>query len=173
MTRQSILKGENIPFIQAYHVGPKQRPTAVVLRTSFTTGDAGAALGIANAWHNPNNREDSCHYVVDRLKTFRCIPDRFACKSTRPPGYKRCIVINVCYNPPEGPEDLVLHRAAKQTARLCKLHRIRLRVLDEEQERLWSRHPRKFRGGIVLATAGEFSTDRFFDSVQNEYRKFD
>jgi hypothetical protein len=173
MPKSDALLGTNIPFVQAHHVGPKQRPTAIVLRTSFTTGIKGAALGLANAWHYPNNRIDSCHYAVDEFQVIRCIPDRLSCQSAYTDCYKNSITINVCYDPPDEPSDLTMHRTAKQVGRLCRLHRIKVRMLDSDQEKQWIVHPWKRRGGIVIATSGDFPINRFLSSVQEAYRSFD
>lgn len=172
MSKSDALLGSNIPFVQAHHTGPKQRPTAIVIRTSFTTSDAGAALGIAYAWHDPTNRVDSCHYVIDEMQAFRCVPDRLASRSLYTLRFnKRAIVINVCHNPPVAPVDRVTHLAAKQVARLCRLHKIRPRLLDGDDQLRWIEHPWKHRGGIILATAGPFPTIEFFDLVKHYYTK--
>ena len=169
MPKSAELIGKNIPFVQAHHVGGKQRPTAIVIRTSWTTGDAGAAHAIAQAWHNPYNKIDSCHYVIDKQQTIRCVPDKVAARSVYTSIYRNAITINVCYDPPEIPSDMVIVRTAKQAARLCRLHRIKLRILDKEQELKWLKRPWKTNGGIILATAGSFPVHDFFDRVQFDY----
>lgn len=175
MPKSNVLLGTNIPFVQAHHIGSKQRPTAIVLRTSFTTGVVGAANAIAQAWHNPNNHTDSCHYVIDELKTIRCIPDRIACRSVYSSSRynRKSITINVCYDPPQIPAESTVYRTSKQVARLCRLYRIRNRILNEDEIDKWVQHPWKFRGGIIIATAGDFPITNFITSVQEEYRKFD
>lgn len=174
MPKSDKLLGKNIPFVQAHHINGKQRPSAIVLRSSFTTGDAGAALGIAQAWHHPTNQVDSCHYVVDEIKTFRCVPDRLMCKSMYTEAFNRkAIVINVCHDPPHGPVDSIVYRTSKQVARLCRLHRIRPRILDEREQANWLDHPWKFRGGIILKIRGDFPTNNFLSQVDDEYRNFD
>jgi N-acetylmuramoyl-L-alanine amidase CwlA len=172
MPKSDALLGKNIPFVQAHHIGKKQRPTAIVLRTSFTTSDGGAAHGIAQAWHNSNNRIDSCHYVIDERQIIRCIPDNRASRSIYTSSYRKAITINVCYDPPSVPLDVIVNRTAKQVARLCKLHRIKLRLLTKEQELEWLNRPWKHRGGIILKTAGYFPSEKFFTRVQDEYRGF-
>lgn len=174
MPKSNALLGTNIPFVQAHHIGSKQRPTAVVIRTSFTTGVAGAANAIAQAWHNPNNHTDSCHYVIDEFKVIRCVPDRISCRSVYSSRYNRnSITINVCHDPPSPPVESIVYRTSRQVARLCRLYRIRHRLLNEDEIDKWVEHPWKFRGGIILATVGDFPTTEFMTSVQEEYRKFD
>lgn len=166
--RKSRLQGDNIPFVQAYHVDGGQKPTSIILRTSFTTGDKGAALGIANAWMNPYNKTSSCHYVVDEAKVYRCVPDRI---QALPFGneIKGAISINICYDPPYGPVDAARYRAASLVARLCKLHKIRVCSLSSDEEIRWLRHKWRSRGGIILKTVGDFPAASFLESVSDEY----
>lgn len=172
----SMLLGNDIPFVEAAHHGGRQRPTAIVLRTSFTTGDNGAALGIANAWHNKNNRVDSCHYVVDEAKVFRCVPDRvmaFPLQSTST-LYKNTISINICHDPPVCPDEDVIYGVGHLVARLCKLHKIKVRILDRivdaNEECRWVKHKWRSRGGIILKTVGDFPVDRFLEAIELEQK---
>lgn len=167
MRKTSSLLGKNIPLVEAAHYGGRQRPTAVLIRTSWTTDNAGAANGIAQAWHSPNNREDSCHYVVDESQTIRCVPDKIQAYSTKS-FYKGYISINVCHDPPLPPTVATVLRAARLTARLCKLYRIRVRILNDLEEERWIRHSWKSRGGIILKTAGDFPADTFLAYVHKQ-----
>lgn len=165
MRKSSLLLGDNIPFVQAAHIDGKQRPSSVLLHTSWTTGRAGAANGIAQAWHNPNNRKDSSHYVIDQSTILRCVPDKVS--SIRTAGeYKGAISINVCYDPPEIPNLETVERAARLTARLCTLYHLPVRILDEDQEAKWLQHKWRRRGGIILKTAGVFSAADFLLDVK-------
>jgi N-acetylmuramoyl-L-alanine amidase CwlA len=171
MSKSPKLLGKNIPLVEAVHYGGKQRPTAIVLRTSWTTGDKRAANGIAQAWRNPYNKVESCHYVVDVAQTIRCVPDKVVAFHTTP-NIKNAISINVCYDPPSAPEWQVVDRAAYLTARLCKLYHIPIRILDDREEERWMKHKWRSRGGIILKTAGEFPTDEFLVSVEIERKGF-
>lgn len=171
MGKSAALLGKNIPFVEAAHYDGRQRPSAVLLRTSWTTGDKGAANGIAQAWHNPNSRVDSCHYVIDEFQTLRCVPDNIdAYHSTL--SHKGAVSINVCHNPPFAPERVIVCRAAQLTARLCKLYHIPVRILSDAEEAKWVKRKWRSRGGIILKTVGDFPADEFFDSVVSEYRSF-
>lgn len=165
--QKSKLQGKNIPFVQAHHVAGRQRPTSILLKTSFTTGDRGAALGIANAWTNPYNRTASCHYVIDESRVYRCVPDK---AQAMPFGtkIKGAITINVCYDPSEGPLDAVFYGTSHLVARLCKLYRIRPRLLSHQEEMRWLSKKWRYRGGIILKTVGDFPADKFLDSVSYE-----
>lgn len=172
MSKSPILLGKNIPWVEAAHQGRKQRPTAVLLRTSWTTGDAGAANAIAQAWHHPNNKLESCHYVVDAKRVIRCVPDKIEAYPIDYKTYKGAISINICYDPPFVEDMLVVMRAAELTARLCKLYHIPVRILDEEQRVSWWRHSWRRRGGILNQTVGDFPTKDFFTFVKEEYKGF-
>jgi hypothetical protein len=173
MRKTPKLLGDNIPFVQAHHVGNRrQRPTAIVLRTSFTTGDKGAALGIANAWHNPYTKTDSCHYVVDEFQAVRCVPDKSTAMPIGTGIYKRAISINVCYDPPDAPMAAVVARTARLVARLCKLYKIKPRLLSLGGEEDWVLHKWRSRGGIILKTVGDFPTITFLDAVKAELEAF-
>lgn len=171
MRKSAALRGDNIPFVEAAHYDGRQRPSAVLLRTSWTTGDSGAANGIAQAWHNPNNRVDSCHYVIDESQVLRCVSDKIDAYHTTH-NYKGAVSINVCHDPPFSPEPAIVCRAAHLTARLCKLYRIPVRIMGDEDEQRWMKHKWKSRGGIFLKTVGNFPVDEFLASVEFEYRSF-
>jgi len=173
MAKSDLLLGNNIPFVEAAHVDGKQRPTAILLRTSFTTGDKGAALGIAYAWHNPNNKIDSCHYVVDEGTIIRCVPDKVIAKPMGHIIYKSSISVNICYDPIEGPVFDVVDRTAGLVARLCLLYKINFKVLTISEENRWVKHRWRSRGGIILKTVGEFPTDDFFASIKHSIEAFD
>jgi hypothetical protein len=169
--RKSSYHTSSIPLVQAANYGGRQRPTAVLLMTSWTTGDKGAANGIAQSWHNPNNRVESSHYVIDEAQTIRCVPDKIEALNNER-SYKGAISINVCHDPPFGPLPEVMCRTAQLTARLCRIYRIPVRVLSRSEEERWMRHKWRSRGGILLKTVGYFPTDEFFASVENKYKGF-
>jgi hypothetical protein len=169
--RKTRMYNDSIPFVQAHHVGRRQRPTSVLLRTSFTTGDKGAALGIANAWTNPYNKMDSCHYVIDEARTYRCVPDKIEAMPTRIPSKVHgTISVNLCYDPPAGPSKEVLYRSTLLVARLCKCYRIKPRILSETEMDKWMDHKWRSRGGIILHTVGDFPVDKFLDSVLDNFQ---
>lgn len=170
MAKSSLLLGKNIPYVEAAHQGKKQRPSAVLVRTSWTTDHHGAANGIAQAWHNPRNRLESCHYVVDEAVVLRCVPDKTQAFPFAG-NYMGLISINVCHNPPEMPTDTTTHLAAEQVARLCALYKIPIRILSETDEERWKKHKWRSRGGIILKTVGNFQTDTFFAYVE-DYKGF-
>lgn len=172
MRKSASLRGQHVPFVEAVHYGRKQRPTAILLKTSWTTGDPGAAYGIAQAWHNPNNKFESCHYVVDTEKVIQCVPDKTEAFPISREDYKGAVSINICYDPPFVDDMLIVMRAAELTARLCKLYRIPLRMLDERESVKWRRHSWRSRGGILNKTVGDFPTNNFFTFVNAEYKAF-
>lgn len=161
---------QNFPLVEAVHHGNRQRPSAVLLRTSWTTDDSGAANGIAQAWHNPYNHIESCHYVVDSSRVIRCLPDKVEAFPTKQLLYKGSVSIDVCYNPPSSPQMLTVGRAAELTAHLCKHYHIPVRLLDLDAQVRWMSRKWRSRGGIILNTVGNFPTDKFLTFVEDEYK---
>lgn len=175
MRKSPKLIGKNIPYVEAAHKDGRQRPTAILLRTSWTTGTKGAAHGIAQAWHNPHNKQESCHYVVDEAQIIRCVPDKVHAFHTKLPfetniSFRGVISINVCHNPPMAPTAPVLFRVTQLTARLCRLYNIPIQIVDDDVH--WLRRKKKSRGGIILKTVGEFPATEFLHFVKIEYDKF-
>lgn len=159
-----------IGFVEAFHVGPKQKPTSILIKPSFTTGRKGAAFGIASAWFNPYNKQDSCNYIVDAAQVLNCVPDR---QSSYPYGagaYVNTITINMCYDPPEGPPRYeVVCNTAKLVAMLCKKHKIRLRILSEEEINRWGKRKWRSRGGIDILDCIGLNPDQFYDLTRAMY----
>lgn len=156
-------------LVEAHHVGPRQRPTAIYLQSSFTTGDKGAANGIAQAWHNPNNKVSSCHYVVDESQTLRCMPDNKSSFPFDKTPFKNAVSITVCHNPPTKPSSKVLDDTATLVARLCKLHKVRVRILEIDQMNKWLKHRWRSNGGIIIQSLWGVSKEEFLDLVLLKY----
>jgi hypothetical protein len=172
LRKASSFKGNNIPFVEAAHYGGRQRPSAVLLKTSWTTDHAGAAYGIAMAWHNPRNEKLSFHYVVDESTVLRCVPDKLRAGATSF-IYRGAVSVNVCHDPPKIPQSTTLSLAAHLTARLCTLHHIPVRILSEEERLKWTERKTRRRGGIILNTTGPFPDQAFFALVLKHIEAFD
>jgi hypothetical protein len=153
-----------IAFVEAHHVGPRQRPIVIHLKPSWTTGDAGAANAIAQAWHNPRNKVSSCHYVVDESQTLRCLSDYRASFPIDDEPYKNAITINVCYDPPSMPSEKTLSSVAMLVARLCKLHNIKVRYIHHNTFSWFKRH-----SGIIISDLWGISEEEFLSKVQSNY----
>lgn len=162
MTRYPL---PNVPYIQARHQGSSQKPTAIYLSLSDTTSDTGAAYAFAQHRHSKSSPLESFHYMVDETKTYRGVHDHTAAYST---PYKAIHVL-LCAQPHEhafewgsrSGELSVLKRAADLLAQLSLAHRIRPRILTEDEYLAWLDHKWRRRGGIYLHVPGEFPTDRF------------
>lgn len=157
---------QTIPFVEARHIGGKQRPKSILIRVSNTTSQTGAAFGIASAWHKVANNVDSCHYVVDEESTFQCVPDRIQAMATHY-GSKNTISINVCAQPASRATDwfdlehnAVFERTAKLVADISDRYKIPVRDTN------WiTHHPWFFRGGIIVCVKGAWPTEQFLDEV--------
>lgn len=166
----------SIPLVEARHVGKKQRPTAIVLKLSFTTSDKGAALGIASFLHQKNSPEVSHHYIVDNEMTYMCLPGRTAAYGSP----RQSISVLVCAEPHEIEamwEDAiakpVIYRAASLVATLMLHYKIRPRYLTGEAEEKWLKHKWRRRGGIIVQIPGTWPYESFLQDVisQMEQRR--
>ena len=145
-----------VPYVEAKYRGGKQKPTLIVLSSSWTTSDKGAALGIANAMHRSNAQEKSFHYVIDEDSVFQCVWDHQVALHC---GYDTgSIGIKMCDDPSlllrrwnEPSHQRILHRLAEVMAQLCLAYDIPARYLTDEQLSKWSKHKRKSKGGIVTS----------------------
>lgn len=156
-----------IPFIEAVHLGGKQKPKSVLIRLSETTSVPGAALGIANNWHRNESFHDSCHYVLDRSFVFQCVPENRVAFST-PYTSNGTISINVCAQPLFDVEfwkdpdyAAMLHRTAELTAKICGQYNIPVRDIGVEQHRGWFR-----KGGVITAVKGAWPGEQFLEAVR-------
>jgi hypothetical protein len=159
-----------VPYVEAKNKGGKQTPTLIVLSSSWTTSEEGAALALANVMHKGDATKSSFHYVVDEKTTYQCVWDRvvaFHC------GHDfDSIGIKMCDDPSlllrrwnDKPHQKLLYRLADLTAQLCLSYNIPARYLTDEQLATWARHQWKSRGGIVTRSQME----RVFDiSVKQE-----
>jgi hypothetical protein len=154
------------PFVQARHVGPHQKPTAIVLSLSCTTSDKGSALGIATYHHKPSAPLKSWHYILDEAETYRCIPVSVAAYGN-PYG---AISVHICAQPHEyvplwedGSASKVMYRAADLVAELCLAYKIPARYLNEER---WRKRRSRRRGGILVNVLGSWPSQSFLDDVQ-------
>lgn len=158
------------PYVEAHHQGGKQKPTAIILRPSFTNSEEGAALAVAQYWHRSSSFWDAGHYTVDRTQRFRCVRDNvIAGKDTSSKGELR---VAICADPMSGQvfwnEDehrYVLRNAAQLVAELTLAHKIKVRYLDQESLEHWSQFRTRRRGGIYVYEPSGFPFQAFIDEV--------
>lgn len=155
------------PFVEARHSGGKHRPTVVVLRSSWTTSEKGAALGIALRLHQPSAPKESYHYTIDEATTFRCIPEKqISYYGAQNPA--KAISINMCAQPVEdvafwddSEHFKVLDRTVDLVAQLLLAYKIPARYTDAP-------HWRRSRGGIIVQVAGAWPSDQFLSNVKTQ-----
>lgn len=158
------------PYVEALHQGGKQKPTAVILRPSFTNSKDGAALAVAQFWHRSESFWDAGHYTVDSDKRFRCVRDNvIAGKDESGKGELR---IAMCADPAtstrfwdQDEHRLVLRRTAELVAELSLAHRLKLDYLDDEQLARWRKRKTRRRGGIYVTETTGWPFDEFMDEV--------
>jgi hypothetical protein len=167
-----------MPFVEAHNKGRKQRPTAIVLRSSFTTSEKGAALGIANNLHKRNAPNESYHYIVDEATTYRGVWDNVTSYygAEDPRG---ALSINMCSQPvmdasfwDDGEHVKVLDRTVDLVAQLVLAYKIPVRYLDVEDQLRWSKFKTRRRGGLIVRVAGEWPYDQFLSNVKTQIAFF-
>lgn len=176
MTRYSK---PNVPFIEASKKGGKNRPTLIVLSSSFTTSDSGAALGIAKYWYT-NHAQESHHYIVDEAAVYRCVDDsRLAVFSKN--STQNALSVHLCDDPSgtierwdDAAHTKLLSNAADLVAGLCLFHGIRPRYLSDLELKKWRKWRLKRRGGIVVQgfmAQGYWPEDYFLTLIEAHIQK--
>ena len=159
------------PYVQALHQGGKQKPTAIILRPSFTNSKDGAALAVAQFWHrSANDFWDAGHYTVDSEQRFRCVRDNvIAGLGNSSKGELR---VAMCADPVsrdtfwnEDEHRLVLRNTARLVAELSLAHKINLTYLDDEQFARWQKRKTRRRGGIRIVEQRGWPWDEFMNEV--------
>lgn len=165
----------SVPYVQALHQGGKQKPTAIILRPSFTNSKEGAALAVAQYWHRSESFWDAGHYTVDEDKRFRCVRDNVI--AGKDDSGKGEIRIAMCADPVsqttfwgEDEHRFVLRNTAELVAELGLAYKLRLDYLDEEGLARWRKRKTRRRGGIYVhePTSG-FPRQAFLDEVRTQY----
>lgn len=160
------------PYVQALHQGGKQKPTAIILRPSFTNSKDGAALAVAQFWHrSESNFWDAGHYTVDSDKRFRCVRDNVV--AGRDSSGKGELRIAICADPvsnntfwDEDEHRLVLRKTAELVAELSLVHKIKLTYLDDEQYARWQIRRTRRRGGIYVIEQRGWPYAEFLQEVK-------
>lgn len=140
----------NVPFVESRHRGRKQKPTAIILRTTENVSAPGAALHVADYWHNSMSAfEFAGHYVVDSSTVYRTTEDhrRASDIGDHPKG---AIEIMVCADFGTTPDFDVLRQTADLVVQLGLAHRIPLRLLTDRQVSKWKRFRSRRRGGYMV-----------------------
>ena len=143
----------------------KHTPRRIILRGTFTTSEKGAALGLAQAWHNSPEPWKSGHYTVDDETRFRCIPDRVIA-GTKDCADKGAIRVAICAEPVNGHRfwdgtihGRVLNRTAKLVAELTLAYNIPVRYINEDDRGYFSGR------GIYVDTPSGWPSEMFMTEV--------
>lgn len=162
---------KRFPFIEARSKGGKQRPSVIVIRSSFTTSEEGAAFGLANWWHQASSPPDPCHYTVDEAVVYQCVPDKVIA-GVQNGSTKGVISIGLCSEPLEfvefwehEPRMRAVERAADLVARLLMEYKIPAAYLDTAGVRKWRKLKLRYRGGIDVQITGAWPWAVFMSEV--------
>lgn len=158
------------PYVEAHHQGGKQKPTAIILRPSFTNSEEGAALAVAQYWHKSSSFWDAGHYVVDNNRRFCCVRDNVI--AGKDPSSKGELRVALCADPvsrqifwDEDEHRHVLRNAAQLVAELTLAYKIKVRYLDQEDLEHWIKFRTRRRGGIYVDESRGFPYQAFIDEV--------
>lgn len=164
-----------MPFVEAKLQGGKQKPTAIILRPSHTRSFDGAALAVAQRWHQAPSFWSAGHYTVDESKRYRCVSDNVVAGSDNTD--KHALRIALCAEPvgdrvfwDEDHHRLVLRKAAELVAELSLVHKIPVDYLNEEfggtkTYAKWRKRRTRRRGGIYVVETSGFPFDAFISEV--------
>lgn len=159
-----------MPFVEAKLQGGKQKPSAIILRPSHTRSFDGAALAVAQRWHQAPSFWTAGHYTVDESKRFRCVPDNVVAGSDD--ADKNALRIALCAEPVGGQqfwdEDFhrhVLRKAAELVAELTLVHKISVGYLDNSEFDRWRTRRTRRRGGIYVMEPSGFPYESFLEEV--------
>lgn len=162
----------NVPYVEARCRGGKQRPSAIIIRSTRNTSASGAALGRANMMNKRNSPDVSFHYTVDEENVYRCVHDKVASFPEGRP-MKGAISINLCAQPllslgdwDDQSDAMVLRRLVDLVAHLVLAYKIPLKLLDEDSENHWRLWRGKLNGGIILQIEGEWPANTFVDDLR-------
>lgn len=161
----------NLPYVEAKHQGGKQKPTAIILRPSFTNSEEGAALAVAQYWHKSSSFWDAGHYTVDSTKRFRCVRDNVIAGVDGVD--KGAIRIAICADPVSNTSfweknlhGSVLRNVAELVADLTLAYKIRPVYLDPEAKAQWESRRTRRRGGIYVVETSGWPFEDFLSEVQ-------
>lgn len=168
-----------MPFVAAKLQGGKQKPTAIILRPSHTRSFDGAALAVAQRWHQAPSFWSAGHYTVDETKRYRCVPDDVVA-GVGDDVDRNAIRIALCAEPVSNGvfwnEDFhrhVLRNAAELVAELSLAHKIPVDYLNEEHSgdksyTKWEKRRTRRRGGIYVMETSGFPFKAFIDEVDTK-----
>lgn len=160
-----------MPFVEAKLKGGKQKPTAIILRPSNTRSFDGAALAIAQRWHQAPTFWSAGHYSVDAHQRYRCVPDNVVA-GVGDDVDEGAIRIAMCANPvstsvfwDEDEHRHVLRKTAELVAELSLVHKINVGYLDESEFTHWKQRRTRRRGGIFVVESSGFPYEAFIEEV--------
>lgn len=165
-----------MPFVSAKLQGGKQKPTAIILRPSHNRSFDGAALAIAQRWHQAPSFWSAGHYTVDEAKRYRCVADDVVAGAGDDVD-KNAIRIAMCAEPFGGSvfwdEDFhrhVLRKTAELVAELSLTYKIPVDYLNEEYAgdktfAKWQQRRTRRRGGIYVMETSGFPFQAFINEV--------
>lgn len=167
------------PYVEAHHQGLRQRrPSAILLKPTWTTSDTGAAYGIAMAQHRRGAPHDTAHFVVDSSTIYQCVPAKTIA------GHEHCstknlLSISVCFDPSETQygwdskthQDL-LENLSELVAQLTVEYKIRPVWLDAASFKRWTKMKTRSRGGLFAQMEGPWPLAEFNSTLMQKRKEY-
>lgn len=167
------------PYIEASQTdGRQRRPTAILIKPSWTTSASGAALGIANYQHARTAPHEASHFVIDESNIYQCIPIKVVAGHWHC-SIKNLIRITVCEDPSvtqygwENPEHCsLLDNLTDLVAQLTIEYKIRPRLIDGCEYTTWLKRKSRRHGGIFSPMEAAWPSDEFLAQVEQKRKDY-
>lgn len=160
-----------MPFVEAKHQGGRQKPTAIILRPSNTRSFDGAALAVAQRWHQAASFWSAGHYTVDDRTVYQCVRPTVVAGAGQDID-PSAVRIAMCAEP-VGTHSFwdvdthrhVLRKTAQLVADLTLAYGIPATYLDDSGYERWQSRRTRRRGGIHIDGGYDFPYQGFLDEV--------
>lgn len=167
------------PYVEARHTSGRQRkPTAILIKPTWTTSETGAALGVAMAQNPSTAPHETAHFTVDETQIFQCVPIKVIA------GHSHCstknqIFVRLCFDPSlvqYGWESEVhtklLDNLAELVALLTIEYKIKNRILSGSEYSRWLDWKTRRRGGIFASMEATWPSDDFIALVEQKRKDY-
>ena len=149
----------------------------IIIESTWTTSDKGAAYAIAMRQHEPDINSAS-HFTVDETKIYQCVPAKRIAGSESL-GIKNALVIRLCVDPPEvyygwdtPTHKRLLDNLSDLVAQLTVEYKIRPRILTSAEYQNWNGFKSRRRGGIFAPLEVSWPKDSFLHTLHHKREEY-
>lgn len=164
----------SFPFVETTRNLRKHKVSCLLVETTNTTSQAGAAYGHAITWHRNIETALPPHLIVDERVTLQTQWDSYQ----TPKVEKGILSTMLCAEFTEDVRDwsdpstaAAFENLVKLVAIKCYTHKIQTRDMTEVDLDRWRRWRSKRRGGLIFDVVGVFPKEDFIDQVNVEIAK--